>query len=98
MITVAKIDLAIAEAERFIRAARAAKKRLSEDKDLLSSVETGTARRASMDLTRALATLRKKEVQHAQDESQPTSENGLGVGSSLGQGIQGSGEGNCGRT
>ena len=80
MITVAKIDLAIAEAERFIRAARAAKKRLEDSYggpemgaasgkkggddwaaySTFSSMETGTARRASMDLTRALATLRRR--------------------------------------
>jgi hypothetical protein len=57
----AKLAAAISEAERFIKKARAARKRLKEDRLVIisGSAETGAARRASMDLTRALADLRK---------------------------------------
>lgn len=51
---------AIDEARRFIEAAKAAEKRLKVDKfAALGSKETAACRRASMDLTRALARLRR---------------------------------------
>lgn len=55
------INLAIAEAHHFIRAAEAAKKRLEADNmaHISGSKETAACRRASMDLTRALARLRQ---------------------------------------
>ena len=62
MFTVTRLDLAIAEAERFIRAARVsvvATTRACKEGYILFGVETAAARRASLDLTRALATLRK---------------------------------------
>lgn len=56
-----KLNVAVAEAERFIIIAKRAQKRLREDHyaPISGSKETGAARRASMDLTRALAELRK---------------------------------------
>ena len=60
------LNIAIAEAERFLRAARAVKwKRRRYDFDpgafylYVDTAKTAAARRASMDLTRALAQLRK---------------------------------------
>ena len=55
------LDEAISEANRFIKRARAAKRRLSEDRMSLvsGSKEMGAAKRASMDLTRILAELRR---------------------------------------
>ena len=51
---------AVVEAERFIRKAKEAMDRLSNDKHLYaSSKETAAAKRASMDLTRALVDVRK---------------------------------------
>jgi hypothetical protein len=51
------------EAERFIRAVDAAAARLSRDGNDLGTItgtaETGAVKRASMDLTRALAELRR---------------------------------------
>lgn len=60
MITTEKLNGAISEARRFIENAEAAMKRLSnDDYAKYGSKETAAARRASMDLTRALAELRK---------------------------------------
>lgn len=60
-VTIGKINRALEEAERFIVKARAARERLREDEmvEYCGSKETGAVRRASMDLTRALAALRK---------------------------------------
>jgi hypothetical protein len=54
---------AIEEAEQFITAAEAAIKRIREDRLALisGSKETAAANRASMDLTRALATMRRSQ-------------------------------------
>jgi len=56
-----KLQIAIDESRRFIRNAEAAKKRLKEDQyaGFSGSKETAAAKRASLDLTRALADLRK---------------------------------------
>jgi hypothetical protein len=56
-----KIELAISEAHRFIQKAAGWKRRLSSDEGayIFSSKEGGAAKRASMDLSRALADLRK---------------------------------------
>ena len=61
MITYEKLGATIIEAERFISAAKLARKRLRDDPyaPITGCKETGAARRASMDLTRALAELRK---------------------------------------
>lgn len=56
------LDYAVEEAARFLAAARTAVKRIKQEPDLVNitgSKETGACRRASMDLTRALALLRK---------------------------------------
>lgn len=56
-----RLGAAIDEAKRFLAHAEAARSRLLSD-DLVSltgSKETGAARRASMDLTRALSDLRR---------------------------------------
>ena len=52
---------AIIEAEGFLRRAKKAKARLEEDKyaEISGSKETAACKRASMDLTRSLAELRK---------------------------------------
>ncbi len=51
---------AMEETQRFLTAARLAQKRLKDDKySHFGSPETAACRRASMDLTRALAKLRK---------------------------------------
>lgn len=50
----------ISEAKRFIKRAKTAKQRIEEDKWLWKSKETAAARRASLDLTRALAELRRR--------------------------------------
>ena len=56
----AKIDKAILEAHRFLRAVEAARRRLEADRMAdFGCKETAACRRASMDLTRALAELRK---------------------------------------
>lgn len=66
--TVRKINKGITEAERFIKAANQAISRISEEYPHQSSPdfapvcglrETAACRRASLDLTRALADLRK---------------------------------------
>jgi hypothetical protein len=59
------LDAAIAEAERFLAAARRLREReLSRGRDdgrlIWASKESGACRRASMDLTRALADLRQR--------------------------------------
>lgn len=56
-----KIELAISEAYRFIGKAVDWKRRLSSDESayVFSSKEGGAAKRASLDLTRSLAELRK---------------------------------------
>ncbi len=52
---------AMTEAERFMRAAKVVKSQIDADPTCLISgtKKTGTLRRASLDLTRALAELRK---------------------------------------
>lgn len=57
----ANIVVAITEARRFIHKAQAAQQRFREDQytSIRGSPETAAAKRASMDLTRALAKLRK---------------------------------------
>jgi hypothetical protein len=60
-----KLNIAIAEANRFLKAAKLAQVRIWEIKAregeyaVVVSKETAACRRASMDLTRALAELRK---------------------------------------
>lgn len=57
-----KVDMAISEAHRFIEKAIKAKAKLEVKGNtvyLTGSKETGACRRASLDLTRALAELRK---------------------------------------
>ena len=56
-----RINQAREEAKRFLRAADAVRDRLQSDNLVLisGSKEGGACRRASMDLTRALANLRK---------------------------------------
>lgn len=66
---------AIAAAKRFLKAADAAKARYAADKfkpewDVPPTREGGAVRRASMDLTRALADLRKTEFQRRKKEPQ----------------------------
>lgn len=58
---IVKIDDSVIEARRFIKRATAWKKRLKSDgmAYLIGSKEGGAAKRASMDLTRILAELRK---------------------------------------
>lgn len=61
MITPQELRDSITEAERFIAAARAAIRRLEEDPRSMyaGTKETGAVRRASLDLTRQLAELRR---------------------------------------
>jgi len=56
-----KLQIAIDESRRFIRKAEAARKRLKEDNfgGFSGSKETAAAKRASLDLTRALSDMRK---------------------------------------
>lgn len=57
---ITKIDHAVSEAKRFLRKAAEAKKRLGIDEAYhYMYKETAAMKRASMDLTRALAELRK---------------------------------------
>jgi hypothetical protein len=59
---IARYQAAIAEAERFVRHAKVAVKKLERDKlAMFGSPETAQAKRASMDLTRSLARLRSRE-------------------------------------
>jgi hypothetical protein len=54
------LQKAIDEAERFLPVARAAVVRIASDRSaLMGSKETAAAKRASMDLTRALAEMRR---------------------------------------
>lgn len=53
------LKAAIREARRFLEAAAKAEKAFKEGTASYSPKETGAARRASMDLTRALADLRR---------------------------------------
>ena len=53
-----KINQAIMEAQRFVKTAFAWKKRIKEDGSVWTSKEGGACKRASMDLTRALAAMR----------------------------------------
>lgn len=57
-----KIDVAAKAAGRFMLAALAAVKRIEADHavEIVGSKETAACRRASMDLTRALADLRRR--------------------------------------
>jgi len=58
--TLETLNTAIAEARRFIVRAEAAKCRIQKDEYwAMGCAETATAKRSSMDLTRALAELRK---------------------------------------
>lgn len=57
--TYESLKVTIAEAKRFVRLAEIAKLRMENDKYLYQSKETATCKRASMDLTRALAEMRK---------------------------------------
>lgn len=57
-----EVDAAIAEAKRFIKAAEAWKKREAEERDgytVSGTREGGAMKRASLDLTMALAQMRK---------------------------------------
>lgn len=57
-----KLDIAIREAHRFIEKAVKAKERITVEGNtvyITGCKETGACRRASLDLTRALADLRK---------------------------------------
>jgi hypothetical protein len=61
-----KLNAAADEARRFLRAVKAVNERLKTDSDFARHInvgsgykETGAARRASLDLTRALAEARK---------------------------------------
>jgi hypothetical protein len=57
---IAKLEQAISECERFSAFAKLAIKRIEADEmACFGSKETATAKRASMDVTRALANLRK---------------------------------------
>lgn len=58
---IVKIEFAVSEAYRFIGKATNWKRRLSSDESayMFSSKEGGAAKRASLDLTRSLAELRK---------------------------------------
>ena len=56
-----RLTIAIKEAKRFVSVAESALGKIKEDSllQITGCKETGAARRASMDLTRALAELRK---------------------------------------
>jgi hypothetical protein len=60
-VTLSKLENAISEARRFIVAALEAKARMKSDiyTNISGSKQTGAAKRASLDLTRALAEMRK---------------------------------------
>lgn len=56
-----QLDASIKEAERFLEKARAAKKRIQEDKYAIYGCrETGAVKRASLDLSHALSALRRR--------------------------------------
>jgi len=58
---ISDLKIAVNEAQRFLAAAREWEKRIKEDRFVLisGSKEGGACKRASLDLTRALANLRK---------------------------------------
>lgn len=62
--TISILTEAISEADRFIRKAELARERLINDKfaGITGSKETAAAKRASMDLTRALVRVRKSRI------------------------------------
>ena len=63
MITISKIDTAIRESKRFIATAMAAKERLKQnDLAQYGCKETGAVRRASMDLSRVLVSIRDNKL------------------------------------
>ena len=63
MITILKIDVVIKESKRFIATAMAAKERLKNDTSArYGCKETGAIRRASMDLSRALVSMRDNKL------------------------------------
>jgi hypothetical protein len=63
MITISKIDTVIKESKRFIATAMAAKERLKNDTYAkYGCKETGAVRRASMDLSRILVSMRDNEI------------------------------------
>lgn len=55
------IEAAIAEAEEFIKAAKAALNKMPRQYSVMGTRETGTMRRRSMDLSQALVKLRSSE-------------------------------------
>ena len=57
--TVTKIKAAIKEAQEFIKRAKVAVDEASDNYGMWGSKATGALRRSSMDLTRALAEMRK---------------------------------------
>lgn len=61
--TLETLETAISEAKRFLKKADAAKRRFKTDEKWIRTgcgyLETAAAKRASMDLTRALAAMRK---------------------------------------
>ena len=58
-VTLEKINTAVIEAERFIKCAENAEKKIKADRFAeYGCLETGSVRRASMDLTRALVAIR----------------------------------------
>jgi len=63
MITISKIDAVIKESKRFIAIAMAAKERLKNDNFAkYGCKETGAVRRASMDLSRILVSMRESKL------------------------------------
>jgi hypothetical protein len=60
-VTPASLKRAVAEAKRFIEVTRAVKVEDPVAFSLGPSKETGAAKRASMDLTRALADMRRRQ-------------------------------------
>ena len=60
MVTIKKLDNAIFEAQRFLKAARVAKALIKQDSsEKYGGKATGAVKRASMDLTRALVPVRE---------------------------------------
>ena len=53
------LNAAIREAERFLKAAKAAKIDLASEGSITGTKTSGAAKRASLDLTRALADMRR---------------------------------------
>jgi hypothetical protein len=57
-----RVDAAVGEAKRFLKAVDALKERCKSDQYAMdSSRESGAVRRASLDLTRALADMRRSQ-------------------------------------